>query len=81
MALYSGIISIVLALITIASEVGYAGLITGAFAIFRGIIALVRSRSIPGAPGRVQAIVAIVLGVAALLLVLLSFSIRSAAGS
>jgi hypothetical protein len=80
-ALYSGIISLVFALITFVSQIGYAGLITGSFAIYRGIVALNRSKNLPGNPGRTQAILAIVMGVAALLLVFASFAIRGVAGS
>src|SRR6185312_7169879 len=61
-ALYSGVISIVLAVVTIVSAYGFAGLITGAFAIYRGITALSVAKRIPGNPGRVQAMLAIVLG-------------------
>ncbi len=69
-ALYSGIISIVLAVITFVSAYGFAGIITGSFAIYRGIVALRRASVLPGNPGRIQAIFAIVLGSLALLLVL-----------
>ena len=80
-ALYSGVISAILALITIASNVGFAGLITGAFAIYRGITALTLANRLPGNPGRIQAILAIVLGVTAWVLVFISFGLRGLAGS
>ena len=76
-ALYSGVISIILALITFTSQIGFAGVITGTFAIIRGITALSRSKNLPGNAGRAQAIVAIALGSAAWALVLLSFVVRS----
>lgn len=77
-ALYSGIFSIILALITFFSQLGYAGLITGTFAIYRGSVALVRANRLPGNPGRVQAIAAIALGVLAWVLVVVSLVTRSA---
>ena len=80
-ALYSGIISIILALVTVFSQVGFAGLITGAFAIYRGITALIVANRQPGNPGRTQAIAAIVLGIAAWLLVFISFGLRSSIGA
>ncbi|HEY0755909.1 MAG TPA: hypothetical protein VGD98_18270 [Ktedonobacteraceae bacterium] len=79
-ALISGAISIVLAVLKLFSNIGYAGLITGAFAIYRGITALVLANRIPGKPGRIQAILAIGLGVLAWLLVLLSLGLRGAGG-
>jgi hypothetical protein len=75
-ALYSGILSIVLALITFAAQIGAAGLITGAFAIFRGIMALNRANKMPGNPGRSKAIAGIVLGVLAWVIVLASLALR-----
>ncbi len=80
-ALYSGVISIILALITMVSQVGFAGLITGAFAIYRGITGLTVANRLPGNPGRAQAIAAIILGVAAWLLVFASFGLRGSIGS
>lgn len=80
-ALYSGVISIILALITVVSQVGFAGLITGAFAIYRGITALTVASRLPGNPGRTQAIAAIILGIAAWLLVFVSFGLRGSIGS
>ena len=79
-ALYSGVISIVLALITFFSFYGYAGLITGGFAIFRGITALVQASRLPGNPGRIQAILAIVLGVIAWILVLSKLVLYAGSG-
>jgi hypothetical protein len=80
-ALISGVLSIVLVLVTIISQVGFAGLITGAFAIYRGITALTIANRQPGNPGRVKAILAIVLGALALLLLLASFALRGSIGS
>src|SRR5579883_713506 len=77
-ALYSGVISLVLSLLTLFSLVGFAGLITGTFAIFRGVTGLNLSKQLPGNAGRAQAIAAIALGSLAWLLVLLSFALRSA---
>lgn len=80
-ALYSGVLSLILALVTLFSLVGFAGLITGSFAIYRGITGLTLSNRLPGNAGRVQAIAAIVLGVLAWLLVLMSFALRGISGS
>ena len=76
-ALYSGIISIVLSVLTLFTLVGFAGVITGTFAIFRGVTALNQSKQLPGNAGRGQAIAAIAMGALAWLLVLLSFALRS----
>jgi hypothetical protein len=80
-ALYSGIISLVLALITFVAQIGAAGLITGAFAIFRGIMALNRASRVPGNPGRSKAIAGIALGVLAWVIVLASLALRGFSGS
>ncbi len=77
-ALYSGIISLVLSSITLFSLVGFAGLITGTFAIARGVMALKQSKQLPGNVGRGQAIAAIVMGALAWAFVLLSLALRSA---
>jgi hypothetical protein len=75
-AMYSGIISIILASLTFFSQIGFAGLITGIFAIYRGMRALSRSQQVPGSPGRTKALLAIVLGVLALVLIFASFALR-----
>ena len=75
-ALGSGIISLILGLITLFSLVGSAGVITGIFAIIRGVAALNLASKLPGNPGRGQAITAIVLGSLGILFVVLSFMIR-----
>ena len=79
-ALYSGVISLVLGLITFFSLVGFAGVITGTFAIVRGVTALNQSKNLPGNAGRGQAIAAIIMGVLAWVLVLLSFALRGVNG-
>jgi hypothetical protein len=76
-ALFSGVISVILGLITLASLVGFAGLITGTFAIWRGITALNYAKRLPGNPGRGMAIAAITLGVLGWIFVLVSFVLRA----
>lgn len=80
-ALYNGIIALVLSLVTLFSLLGFAGLITGTYAIVRGITALKQSSTLLGNAGRTKAIVAIILGVLAWIFVLLSFALRGLAGS
>jgi hypothetical protein len=80
-ALYSGVISIVLGLLTLFTLIGFAGVITGTFAIVRGVGALNLSKQMPGNAGRAQAIAAIALGVLAWLFVILSFVLRAGASS
>lgn len=75
-ALYNGVISIILGVVTLFSLVGWAGLITGTLAIVRGVQALNQSKRLPGNAGRGQAIAAIVMGVLAWMFVLLSFALR-----
>jgi hypothetical protein len=77
-ALYMGVVSLILSVITLFSLVGFAGLITGTFAIYRGVRALNQSKRLPGNAGRGRAVVAITLGVLAWVLVLVSFALRSA---
>ncbi len=77
-AMINGIISIILAFLTLVALVGYAGLITGTFAIVYGFIGLNAAKRLPGNAGRVQAIAGIALGFAAWFLVIVSFIIRSA---
>jgi len=76
-ALFSGMISLALSLVTLYSLVGFAGLITGTFAIIRGVAALNRSKRLPGNVGRGKAIAAIVMGTLAWTFVLISFLLRS----
>src|SRR5579863_2902038 len=76
-ALTYGIISIVLSLLTLFTLVGFAGVITGAFAIIYGFIGLNMAKQLPNNAGRGQAITGIVLGIVGLVLVILSFIIRS----
>lgn len=77
-ALYSGVFSLILSLVTLYSLLGFAGVITGTFAIVRGFTALNQAKTLPGNVGRGQAIAAIVMGVLAWIFVLLSFVLRSA---
>jgi uncharacterized membrane protein HdeD (DUF308 family) len=79
-AMWSGIISLVLSLITLFSLIGSAGIITGIFAIIRGIVALISATKLPGNPGRGRAIAAIVMGSLGILIVVFSFMIRTANG-
>ena len=80
-ALYSGVVSLILSLLTLFSLLGFAGIITGTFAIVRGITALKQSAQLPGNAGRGQAIAAIAMGTLAWIFVLLSFALRGLAGS
>jgi hypothetical protein len=76
-AMIYGFISIFLGLFTLLQEVGAAGIITGAFAIFYGFTALKVAKQLPGNAGRGQAITGIVLGFIACFLVIVSLIIRS----
>jgi hypothetical protein len=76
-ALYMGVVSLILSLITLSSLTGFAGLITGTFAIYRGVRALNQSKRLPCNAGRGRAIVAITLGALAWVFVLVSFALRS----
>jgi len=76
-AMIYGIISLVLGLFTLFTLIGFAGLITGTFAVIYGIGSLNFAKRFPNHPGMGQAIAAIVLGGLAWLLVLVSFSLRS----
>lgn len=80
-ALYSGIIAIVFSLLTLFTLIGFAGLITGTYAIIRGSIALKQSSTVLNNSGRGVAIAAIILGVLAWVFVLLSFALRGIPGS
>ncbi len=79
-AMINGFISLGFSLLTLATLIGYAGLITGTFAIIYGFIGLNRSRQLPNNLGRNQAITGIVLGFVAWFIVIISFIIRSATG-
>ena len=70
-------ISLILGLVTLYSLVGFAGLITGTFAIIRGVAALNQSKRLPGNVGRGKAIAAIVMGMLTWTFVLISFLLRS----
>ena len=73
-----GFLSLVLSLLTTLSQIGFAGLITGTFALIRGVSALNQSKHLPGSVGRGKAIAAIVMGILAWTFVLISFALRSA---
>ena len=75
-AMLNGFISIVLSLLTLITLVGFAGLITGTFAIVYGFMGLKVAGHLPNNAGRGQAITGIVLGFAGWLLVIVSFIIR-----
>jgi hypothetical protein len=77
-AMVYGIISVVLALFTLVNAYGFAGLITGSFAIIYGFMGLNLAGKLPNNSGRGQAITGLVLGIVALLLLIFSFIIRSA---
>ena len=76
-AMIYGFISIVLSLLTLVTLVGFAGLITGTFAIVYGFVGLNFAKRFPNKPGTGQAVTAIVLGTLAWLLVIISFFLRS----
>ncbi len=75
-ALIYGVISVVLGGITVVTQVGFAGVITGSFALFYGIGSLNFANKYPHKPGRGQAIAAIVLGSIGLLLVLIGIGLQ-----
>jgi len=77
----NGIISLVLSLLTLFTLVGFAGLITGTFAIIYGFMGLKTARQLPNRLGYGQAVAGIILGFAGWFLVILSLVIRGAAGS
>ncbi len=76
-AMIDGIISIALSMITLFTQAGIAGVITGTFAIFYGFTALKIAKQLPGNAGRTQAITGIVLGFVAWFLIIVSLIIRS----
>ncbi len=80
-ALFYGIVSVVLGGITLATRIGFAGIITGGFAIFYGITSLIFANRFPHKPGRAQSIAAIVLGSLALLFVIVGFLLQLAVTS
>ena len=75
-ALVYGIISVVLGTITLVSQLGFAGIITGSFAVFYGITSLNVANKYPTKPGRGQAIAGIVLGSIAILFALISIVLQ-----
>ena len=77
----NGIISLGLSLLTLFTLIGFAGLITGTFAIIYGFTGLKVARQFPNRPGYGQAIAGIVLGFLGWFLVILSFILRGAVGS
>jgi hypothetical protein len=77
-AMIYGFISFVLGAITFATNIGYAGLITGTFAIIYGFVGLNRAKRLPNNAGRRQAITGIILGCVAWFIVILSLMARSA---
>ena len=77
-AMINGFISLVLSLITLFTLVGYAGVITGTFAIVYGFIGLNQSNKLPNNVGRTQAITGIALGFVAWFIVILSLIMRMA---
>lgn len=80
-AMINGIISLILSLLTLFTLVGFAGLITGTFAIIYGFTGLRTAKQLPNRTGYGQAIAGIVLGFAGWFLVILSLVIRGALGS
>ena len=76
-----GILSVVLGMLTLVTLVGFAGIITGIFAVIYGFIALNASKTLPNNMGRGKALAGIILGFAAIGLVIVSFIIRAGASS
>ena len=72
-----GILSIVLGVLTLVTLVGFAGIITGIFAVIYGFIALNASKALPNNTGRGKALAGIILGIVAIGLVIVSFIIRA----
>ena len=79
-AMINGIISIVLSLLTLFTLIGFAGVITGTFAIIHGLRGLSIAQRLPNKVGYGQAITGIVLGCLGWLIVILSFVLRSPTG-
>jgi hypothetical protein len=77
-AMIYGIISLVLGSLTVVTRVGFAGLITGSFAVFYGISSVIFANKYPHKPGRGQAIAGIIMGSIALLLVFIGFILEVA---
>jgi len=74
----SGFFSLGLGLLTLFTLVGFAGIITGIFAIVRGVSGLRLANQLPNNAGRGQAITGIVLGCVGLFLVIVSLLIQAA---
>jgi hypothetical protein len=79
-AMFYGILSIVLGLFTLFTLVGFAGVITGGFAVSYGFTALNASKTLPNNMGRGKALTGIILGFAAICLVILAFIVRASTG-
>jgi len=79
-AMINGIISLILSLLTLFTLVGFAGLITGTFAIIYGFVGLRTARQLPTRLGYGQAITGIILGFTGWFLVILSLVIRGGLG-
>ena len=75
-ALIYGFISLGLSILTVVTLAGFAGLITGTFAIVYGVMGLNTAKQLPNNAGRGQAMAAIGLGIAAWVLVIFSYIIR-----
>ncbi len=76
-AMINGIISIGFSIITLFTLLGYAGIITGTFAIIYGFMGLKNARALPNNAGQGRAIAGIVMGCVALFLVIVSFFLRN----
>lgn len=75
-ALIVSFLALGFSLVTLVSLVGFAGLATGAVAIHRGITALRLAKRLPNKCGHTMAIVALVMGMVAWVIVLISFVLR-----
>jgi hypothetical protein len=80
-AIINGLISLVLSVFTLFTLAGFAGLITGTLAIVYGFLGLRAARQLPGNMGRRQAIIGIVLGGLAWVVVIVSLIVRAASPS
>jgi len=80
-AIINGLISLILSVFTLFTLAGFAGLITGTLAIIYGCLGLRAARQLPSNMGRRQAIIGIVLGCTAWVVVIVSLIVRAASPS
>jgi hypothetical protein len=76
-AIINGLVSLVLSIFTFATPAGLAGLITSTLAIVCGFLGLKAAKQLPSNMGHKQAIIGMVLGGVAWLIVILALIIRA----